>query len=141
MFTLASGASCMSLSAQTRDKYESSKSTFFDGSLSEASRIVSENNLNFLLFLCENETDSLTTYYRDSIFTQVELQQMLRPHFVCISAQKGTVKANTLIRQFRIEEFPVILFVDRKGNEFYTIEGRLELDQMLDVCERGIITH
>ncbi len=139
--TLVLGASSISVHAQSKEASEPEKTVFFDGTLSEATSIVSEKDLNFLLFLWEDKTDSLTTYYRDSLFTQVDLQQLLKPNFVCISAQKGTDKGNTLIKQFRIEEFPVILFVDRRGNEFYTTEGRLEIDQMLDVCERGIITH
>ncbi len=138
--TLVLGASSISVYAQSNNASESAKTVFFSGTLSEATRIVSEKDQNFLLFLWEDNADSLTSFYRDSLFSQVDLQQLLRPHFVCISAQKGTDKGNTLIKQFMIEEFPVILFVDRKGNEFYTIEGQLEIDQMLDVGERGIIT-
>ncbi len=111
---------------------------FFQGTLFEASDEVSRRDGKFMVFLYGGTDTLLTPYYRDTVFLQQDVMSILKANFVCLEADTASEKGHHLITQFRISEFPAILFVDRRGQEFYSVFGRMELDQMFDICERAL---
>jgi len=113
-------------------------SYFFQGTLFEATDEVVKMDGKFMIFLYDNTDTLLTPYFRDTVFTQPDVTSILKTNFVCLAADTASEKGQHLITQFRVSEFPAILFVDKRGQEFYSVFGRMELDQMFDICERAL---
>lgn len=111
---------------------------FFQGALSEATDEVVRRDVKFMLFVFDPLDTALAGYYLDTLFNLKEIASTLNRNFVCIAADTASVKGSTLKTQFRLTQFPTILFADRKGQEFYSAYGRLEADQMFDICERAV---
>lgn len=123
--------------AQETESVVSPPDYFFQRTLSEATDEVVKRDVKFMLFVYA-QPDSMATYFLDTVFAQPEVEKILKPNFVCLAADTASEKGQTMVRQFRITEFPAILFVDKRGQEFYSFFGKVELDQMFDICERAL---
>ena len=123
--------------AQETPLQVTSPSYFFEKTLSEATDEVMKRDAKFMLFVYA-QPDSLAAYFLDTVFVQRDVAKLLDENFVCLAADTASEKGQTMVEQFRITEFPAILFVDKRGQEFYSFFGKVELDQMFDICERAL---
>ena len=88
-------------------------------------------------FIWEDENEGLTSYYRDTIFANRAIANQMKDRFICVSAQSTSDIGISFSKQLRHTEFPAMMFVGwKKGDELYSLEGRLEIDQVLDQLER-----
>lgn len=110
---------------------------FFQKSLSEATDEVVKRDAKFMLFVYA-KPDSLAAYFLDTVFVQPDVAKILDENFVCLAADTSSEKGNSMVKQFHVKDFPAIIFVDRRGQEFYSFFGKVELDQMFDICERAL---
>lgn len=124
-------------SAQDKLLEVSPPSYFFQKTLSEATDEVVRRDLKFMLFVY-TQPDSLAAYFLDTVFVQPDVAKILSENFVCLAADTASEKGRAMVRQFRIDEFPAIVFADRRGQEFYSFFGKIQLDQMFDICERAL---
>lgn len=115
-----------------------SKSKMFrTGTMDELNRIAIETEKDFFFFIWEDKEEALTTYYRDTIFSNRLISNKMKDQFVCVTAAKSSEIGNSFTKQFHQTEFPALMFVGwKKGDEIYSLEGRLEIDQVLDQLER-----
>jgi hypothetical protein len=125
-------ASCSELQAQHKGAR-----MFQKGTLQELNKFAVEQEKDFFFFIWEDETEALTTYYRDTIFDNRLISNQMKDRFICISAKNTSEIGVVFSKQLRHTEFPAMMFVGwKKGDELFTLEGRLEIDQFLDQLER-----
>ena len=110
---------------------------FRDGTLKELNELAVKQEKDFFFFIWEDEDDALTVYYRDTILSNRQVSNQMKDRFICVSAQSTSEIGVSFSNQLRHTEFPAMMFVGwKKGDELYTLEGRLEIDQVLDQLER-----
>jgi hypothetical protein len=116
----------------------SKKKIFYeDVELAEMNKLAIAAEKDFFFFIWEDQDDALTTYYRDTIFKNNRITNQIKDRFICISSTKNSEIGTTFVEQFHHTEFPALMFVSwKKGDEMYSLQGRLEVDQVLDQLER-----
>ena len=118
---------------------QSSKKKIFyeDVPLAELNKLAISSEKDFFFFIWEEQDDALTTYYRDTIFRNNLITNQMKDRFICVSASIDSEIGAVFTKQFHHTEFPAMMFVGwKKGDEVYSFEGRLEVDQVLDQLER-----
>jgi hypothetical protein len=116
----------------------SKKKIFYeDVELAEMNKLAIAAEKDFFFFIWEDQDDALTTYYRDTIFKNNVVTNELKDRFICVSASKDSKFGTVFTKQFYPTNFPAMMFVGwKKGDEMYSLQGRLEVDQVLDQLER-----
>ena len=112
----------------------------FVGSLSEATAVAKEKEMNFFIVVWEDDQNPayLNTI---SLLNDSSVIQAFDGKILPLIAHSSSDNGLNMQKQFDLSEFPAALFVSIEGEELYTLENpeKLEADQLIDLYERFVI--
>ena len=111
----------------------------FQGTLTEATEIAKEKELNFFILVWEDDQDP--TYQKAiTLLSDSTVAKAFEGKILSLVAHKDSDNGLNLQKQFGFSEFPTAMFVSLEGEELYTLEEgpKLEPDQFIDLFERYV---